>query len=101
MTDKEKEAPLRLLQLLGVLPNGIAREELNAILPPDRGYAAETILLGAALAFENKNRLLLRAPLQRFVARAHPPGLDDQYCSARILRQGIGMIFARCLHAYP
>jgi len=24
-----------------------------------------------------------------------------QYCSARILRQGIGMIFARCLHAYP
>jgi len=25
----------------------------------------------------------------------------DQYCSARILRQGIGMIFARCLHAYP
>ena len=76
MTDKER-APLRLLQLLGVLPNGIAREELNAILPPDRGYAAETILLGAALAFENKNRLLLRAPLQRFVARTHPPGPDD------------------------
>ena len=24
-----------------------------------------------------------------------------QYCSARILREGIGMIFARCLHAYP
>jgi hypothetical protein len=24
-----------------------------------------------------------------------------QYCSARILRQGIGMIFARCLYAYP
>ena len=82
MTDRkgmtDKEAPLRLLKLLGVLPNGIAREELNAILPPDRGYAAETILLGAALAFENKNRLLLRALVREYVARCHhPPGPDD------------------------
>ena len=80
MTDKvgmtDKEAPLRLLQLLGVLPNGIAQEELNAILP-DCGYAAETILLGTALAFENKNRLLVRAPVQEYVARVHPPGPDD------------------------
>ena len=30
-----------------------------------------------------------------------PPATGPQYCSARILRQGIGMIFARCLHAYP
>lgn len=30
-----------------------------------------------------------------------PLVVDLQYCSARILRQGIGMIFARCLHAYP
>src|SRR5271165_7144150 len=31
----------------------------------------------------------------------HPRCPMGQYCSARILRQGIGMIFARCLHACP
>ena len=80
MTDRvgmtDKEAPLRLLKLLGVLPNGIAQEELDAILP-DCGYAADSILREAALAFENKNRLLMRAPVQEYVARCHPPGPDD------------------------
>ena len=76
MTDKE-EAARRLLQLLGVLPNGIAREELNAILPPDCGHAAETILLGAALAFENNDRLLARAPVREYVAHCQPPDPDD------------------------
>ena len=74
MTDKE--APLRLLKLLGVLPNGIAQEELDAILP-DCGCAADSILREAALAFENKNRLLVRAPLREHVARCHPPDPDD------------------------
>ena len=75
----DKDAPLRLLQLLGVLPNGIAREELNTILPPDRGSAAEFTLLGAALAFvdEENNRLLVLAPVQDYVARCHSPDNDD------------------------
>ena len=76
MADKV-EAARRLLQLLGVLPNGIAREELNAILPPDCGYAAETILLGAALAFQDSDRLLVRAPVRESVAHCKPPGPDD------------------------
>ena len=59
-----------------MLPNGIAQEELDAILP-DCGYAAETILREAALAFEKNDRLLMRAPVQEYVARVHPPGPDD------------------------
>ena len=76
MTDKDKEASERLLKLLGVLPNGIAQEELDAILP-DCKYAPDFILRDAALVFKNENRLLVRAPVREYVAHFHPPGPDD------------------------
>jgi len=67
---------LRLLSLLGVLPDGIAREDLTALLPED-GLAGAAVLRQLGLAFGEGDRLRTLAPVREHVAAAHPPGPAD------------------------
>ena len=66
----------RLLSLLGVLPDGIAREDLAALLPED-GLAADAVLRQHGLAFGEGDRLRTLAPVREHVAAAHPPDPGD------------------------
>lgn len=68
MTDEAR----RLLALLGLLPNGLARRNLDTLLPGTGARAAAT-LRAVGLAFDDGNRLRVRAPLREHVAARHPP----------------------------
>jgi tetratricopeptide (TPR) repeat protein len=72
MTDEVR----RLLSLLGFLPGGVAREDLDAVLP-GAGRRAAAILRQVGLAFDETRRLRLLAPLREYVQREHPPQPDD------------------------
>ena len=66
----------RLLSLLGVLPDGVARDDLSALLP-DSGLAAAAVLRQLGLAFDEGDRLRTLAPIREHVAAAHPPDPRD------------------------
>ena len=66
----------RLLRLLGVLPDGVAREDLSALLPGD-GLAAASVLRQLGLAFGDGDRLRTLAPVREHIAAAYPPDPDD------------------------
>ena len=66
----------RLLALLGMLPDGIAREGLAALLP-DCGLAAAALLRQLGLAFDEGTRLRMLAPIREHTGAAHPPDPDD------------------------
>jgi tetratricopeptide (TPR) repeat protein len=66
----------RLLSLLGQLPNGLAREDLNAVLP-ERAAAAATNVRQVGLAFDEADRLRTLAPIREHLAAAHPPAEHD------------------------
>ena len=66
----------RLLSLLGVLPDGVAREDLTALLPED-GLAAAAVLRQLGLAFGEGDRLRTLAPVREHIAAAHPPEPAD------------------------
>jgi tetratricopeptide (TPR) repeat protein len=63
----------RLLSLLGVLPDGVAREDLAGLLPA-AGLAAAAVLRQLGLAFGEGGRLRTLAPVREHIAAAHPPG---------------------------
>ena len=67
---------LRLLGLLGVLPDGVAREDL-AVLLPEAGLAAAAVLRQLGLAFGEGDRLRTLAPVREHIAANHPPGPGD------------------------
>ena len=66
----------RLLSLLGVLPDGVAREDLAALLPED-GLAAAAVLRQLGLAFDEGERLRILAPVREHIAATHPPEPAD------------------------
>jgi tetratricopeptide (TPR) repeat protein len=72
MTDESR----RLLSLLGVLADGIAHDDLDALLPGAGGEAA-TRLRKIGLAFDAGSRLRTLQPIRDHVQAAHPPWPDD------------------------
>ena len=66
----------RLLSLLGVLPDGVAREDLTGLMPHD-GLAAAAVLRQLGLAFGDGDRLRTLAPVREHIAATHQPGPAD------------------------
>ncbi len=70
------EESLRLLSLLSLLPEGLAREDLPALLP-GTGHEAASGLRKVGLAFDQGHRLRVLAPIREHVQRNHPPQNED------------------------
>ena len=70
------EGSLRLLSLLGLLPEGVAREDLPALLPQS-GAEAASVLRKVGLAFDQGPRLRVLAPIREHVQRNYPPQDED------------------------
>ena len=66
----------RLLGLLGVLPDGVARADLTELLPA-AGLSAGAVLRQLGLAFGEGDRLRALAPIREHLAAAHPPDPAD------------------------
>jgi tetratricopeptide (TPR) repeat protein len=107
MTDSGR----RLLSLLGVLPDGVARDELDVLLP-GAGLPGAGVLRRAGLAFDAVGRLRTLAPVREYVASSHPPTRSDldlaceHYCRlAATLGERVGSadgaVAARRLAAEP
>jgi len=70
------EGSLRLLSLLGLLPEGVARDDLTALLPGS-GAEAASVLRKVGLAFDQGPHLRVLAPIREYVQTSHPPQDED------------------------
>jgi tetratricopeptide (TPR) repeat protein len=70
-------ASLRLLSMLGTLPDGVETTDLDALMPAT-GHAAAATLRKVGLAHDEHGRLRTLRPIREYVARTRPPGTDDQ-----------------------
>jgi tetratricopeptide (TPR) repeat protein len=66
----------RLLSMLGVLPDGVAHDDVEALLP-GIGVDAAAVLRRVGLAFDEAGRLRMLQPIRDHVQRHHPPQTDD------------------------
>ncbi|HVR99111.1 MAG TPA: tetratricopeptide repeat protein [Thermoanaerobaculia bacterium] len=66
----------RLLSLLGLLPDGVARDDLLHLLP-NEGDEAASILRKVGLAIPQDVRLRVLAPVREHVQYRHPPQPED------------------------
>jgi tetratricopeptide (TPR) repeat protein len=67
---------LRLLTLLGVLPDGISGQDLASLAPED-GLPGAAVLRQLGLAFDEGPRLRMLAPIRDHAETAHPPAAAD------------------------
>ncbi|WP_428267431.1 tetratricopeptide repeat protein [Haliangium sp.] len=70
------EAARRLASLLALLPDGLAVEDANALVP-EHGGAAVRELGQVSLAYAEEPRLRMLAPIREHLAAMHPPKRDD------------------------
>jgi hypothetical protein len=68
----------RLLALLGLLPDGIHRQDLESLLPPDGLEAAANLRQVGGLAFDDGPRIRVLAPVRKYLAANHPPEAGDR-----------------------
>lgn len=73
---RTSEEARRLLSLLGQLPDGIAHEDLDALVP-DVGADAAATLRKVGLAFDEGGRLRVLQPLRDHVRAKYAPRDDD------------------------
>jgi tetratricopeptide (TPR) repeat protein len=66
----------RLLAVLALLPDGVAHEDLDALMPSEGGEAA-AVLKKVGLAFDQGSRLRVFAPVREYVSRQHPAEEED------------------------
>ncbi len=76
MTDSAR----RLFGLLGVLPDGAAGGDLDALLPGE-GLAAASTLRKLGLVFDEAGRVRMLAPVREHAAARHPPETEDLNCA--------------------
>jgi len=67
----------RLLSIAALLPDGIAHDDLNVLLP-DEAHKAARVLRAVGLAHDEQGRLRLLAPVREYIAAARPPADADQ-----------------------
>jgi tetratricopeptide (TPR) repeat protein len=67
---------LRLLSLLGVLPDGVSRDELDELLP-GAGTTGAATLRRLGLAYDEAGRVRTLGPVREHVAAVHPPSMAD------------------------
>jgi tetratricopeptide (TPR) repeat protein len=66
----------RLLSILALLPDGATHEHLGALLPR-AGLRGAGTLRQTGLAFDDRGRLCVLAPLREYVQAAHPADIAD------------------------
>jgi serine/threonine protein kinase/tetratricopeptide (TPR) repeat protein len=66
----------RFLSVLGCLPEGVARQDFEALLPGE-GSAAASVLRKVGLAFDQGARLRVLAPVREYLRKNHPPLPED------------------------
>lgn len=71
-TDPAKQ----LLSILGRLPDGVADDDLESLLPGE-GPAAANVLRRRGLALEQAGRLRTLPPVRHHLSEAHPPNDSD------------------------
>lgn len=70
------EEARKLLSILGLLPEGAAREDLDALLPGG-GVEAAAVLRKIGLVFDQGSRVRTLAPVREYVKQSHPPQAED------------------------
>jgi tetratricopeptide (TPR) repeat protein len=68
----------RLLALLGLLPDGIHRGDLESLLPPEGVEAAANLRQVGGLAFDDGSRIRVLAPVRKYLAANHVPEAEDR-----------------------
>lgn len=66
----------RLLSISGLLPEGVAREDLEALLPA-HGAEAAAVLRKIGLVFDHGSRVRMLAPVREHVRQSYPPQPGD------------------------
>jgi tetratricopeptide (TPR) repeat protein len=65
-----------LLAVLALLPDGVAHEDIDAVMPGE-GSEAAAVLRKVGLAFDQGARLRVLAPVREYVSRQHPSDDED------------------------